>query len=117
MYEVKSDGKAGFLRSGNVCIQIANDAATTGGWLQDLQDPTKRHVDYLTFMLCSDRDCAQPYGAITIAVPELCQKCGCPTGGCPACQRCRPGEPNWQYRAFTKYRIAQGATLLLPLLD
>lgn len=49
VYEVKADGKGAYLRTGNVCVQVSNDAGTRVGALQDMLNPDKRHVDYVTF--------------------------------------------------------------------
>lgn len=86
-------------------------------------NPEKRHVDYVTFFLCSDYDCNTPYASITLAVPDLARLCGCPDGWCDACNRCRPGTDNWQREAFPGKRLTGDTagkwrgktTLLLPL--
>ena len=123
VYEVKADGKGAYLQTGNVCVQISNDAGTRVGALQDMLDPDKRHVDYVTFFLCSDYDCNTPYAAITLAVLDLARLCGCPDGWCESCRRCRPGADNWQMEAFPGKKLKRDTTgrwkgkttLLLPL--
>ena len=114
--EVKADANGAYLQTGNVCVQIANDAGTGVGSLQDMLSPSSRHVDKVTFMLCSDFACKRAYAAITMPVSKLASLCGCPDGGCEACQRCRPGEAGWQKRAFPHARLTKdGRCILLPL--
>ena len=114
--EVKADANGAYLLTGNVCIQIANDAGTGVGSLQDMLSPSSRQVDKITFMLCSDFACKRAYAAITMPVGKLASLCGCPAGGCEACGRCRPEEPNWQRRAFPQARLTKdGRCILLPL--
>lgn len=114
--EVKADSNGNYLQTGNVCIQIANDAGTGVGSLQDMLNPSSRHVDKITFVLCSDFACKRAYAAVTMPVDKLASLCGCPAGGCEACQRCRPGEAGWQRRAFPQARLTKdGRCILLPL--
>ena len=114
--EVKADANGAYLQTGNVCIQIANDAGTGVGSLQDMLSSSSRHVDKITFMLCSDFACKRAYAAITMAVPKLASLCGCPAGGCEACGRCKPGEDGWQHKAFPHARLTKdGRCILLPL--
>lgn len=114
--EVKADSNGAYLQTGNVCVQIANDAGTGVGSLQDMLSPSSRHVDKVTFILCGDFACKKAYAAITMAVAKLASLCGCPAGGCEACQRCKPGEAGWQRRAFPHARLTKNnKCILLPL--
>ncbi|MGN0992186.1 MAG: hypothetical protein ACI4O4_12090 [Candidatus Ventricola sp.] len=114
--EVKADANGSYLQTGNVCIQIANDAGTGVGSLQDMLSSSSRHVDKITFMLCGDFACKRAYAAVTMPVEKLGSLCGCPAGGCAACGRCRPGRAGWQKRAFPHARLTKdGRCILLPL--
>ena len=114
--EVKADSSGNYLQTGNVCIQIANDSGSGVGSLQDMLSSSSRHVDKITFVLCSDFACKRAYAAVTMPVDKLASLCGCPAGGCEACQRCRPGEAGWQRRAFPQARLTKdGRCILLPL--
>lgn len=114
--EVKADSNGSYLQTGNVCIQIANDAGTGVGSLQDMLSSSSRHVDKITFMLCGDFACKRAYAAVTMPVEKLGSLCGCPAGGCGVCGRCRPGGAGWQKRAFPHARLTKdGRCILLPL--
>lgn len=114
--EVKADANGAYLQTGNVCIQIANDAGTGVGSLQDMLSPSSRQVDKITFMLCSDFACKRAYAAITLTVEKLASLCGCHAGGCETCGRCKPGEADWQRRAFPNARLTKdNRCILLPL--
>ena len=114
--EVKADSNGAYLQTGNVCIQISNDAGTGVGSLQDMLSHSRRHVDKITFMLCSDFACKRAYAAVTMPVSKLASLCGCPAGGCESCGRCKPGEDGWQKRAFPDARLTKdGRCILLPL--
>lgn len=116
--EVKADSGGAYLQTGNVCIQIANDAGTDVGSLQDMLNPANRHVDQVTYMLCSDYACKHAYAAITIPVAKLATMCGCPSGGCGECGRCRPGKDGWQRRAFPDAKITKdNRCILLPISE
>lgn len=114
--EVKADANGTYLQTGNVCVQIANDAGTGVGSLQDMLSSSSRHVDKITFMLCSDFACKKAYAAVTMPVDKLASLCGCSDGGCENCGRCKPGEAEWQRRAFPDARLTKdGRCILLPL--
>lgn len=114
--EVKADSSGNYLQTGNVCIQIANDSGSGVGSLQDMLSSSSRHVDKITFMLCSDFACKRAYAAVTLTVEKLASLCSCPAGGCESCQRCRPGEAGWQHKAFPRARLTKdGRCILLPL--
>lgn len=114
--EVKADANGAYLKTGNVCVQIANDSGTGVGSLQDMLSSSSRHVDKVTFILCGDFACKKAYAAITLPVEKLASLCGCHAGGCEACGKCRPGEDGWQKRAFPHARLTKdGRCILLPL--
>ena len=114
--EVKADSNGTYLETGNVCVQVSNDSGTGVGSLQDMLSSSSRHVDKITFMLCSDFACRKAYAAVTMTVEKLASLCGCPAGGCENCGRCKPGEAEWQKRAFPKARLTKdGRCILLPL--
>ena len=116
IYEVKADARRSFLKTGNVCVQISNDSGTRTGFLQDMQDPEKRHVDKITYVLCLDYECKIPYASITMTVEKFAALCGCPAGGCEGCGRCQPGTDGWQRAAFPDAKLSKnGNVLLLPL--
>lgn len=115
--EVKADANGAYLQTGNVCVQIANDAGTGVGSLQDMISSSSRRVDKITFVLCSDFACKRAYAAVTMAVEKLASLCGCPAGGCETCQRCRPGEAGWQRRAFPHARLTKDCRCILLPLD
>lgn len=114
--EVKADSSGSYLQTGNVCIQVSNDSGSGVGSLQDMLSSSSRHVDKITFILCSDFACKRAYAAITMAVEKLASLCGCPDEGCEACGRCRPGEDGWQHKAFPQARLTKdNRCILLPL--
>lgn len=114
--EVKADANGTYLQTGNVCVQVANDSGAGVGSLQDMLSSSSRQVDKITFMLCSDFACKRAYAAITLPVEKLASLCGCPDGGYEACGRCKPGEADWQRRAFPKARLTKdNRCILLPL--
>lgn len=114
--EIKADSKGSYLKTGNVCLQIANDAGTNVGSLQDMLNPANRHVDSITFMLCSDYACKRAYAAITMPIEKLATMCGCPAGGCASCGRCKPGVDGWQENAFPDATLTRDKRcILLPV--
>lgn len=116
--EVKADSNGAYLRTGNVCVQISNDSGTSTGWLYDLMQPDKRHVDDVMYLLCADYECRRPYAAITIPVAKLARMCGCHPEGCDACGRCEPHKKGWQREAFPDARLTPNNTCIcLPIDD
>lgn len=90
--EVKTDGSGRFPRTGNIAVQFYNDSMTRRGWISDIQDPSKRHVDVIVWIIYRDQECKQPFAALTVAVHDFLQLFGCPPGGCDVCGRCPEPE-------------------------
>ena len=90
--EVKTDASGRFPRTGNIAVQFFNDAMTRRGWISDIQDPAKRHVDVLAWIIYRDTQAKQPFAALTVAVKDFLQLFGCPPGGCDMCGRCPEPE-------------------------
>lgn len=109
--EVKSDTDGGFLRYGNVLVQIANDSCTDRGWLCDIQvsDPM---VDLLTYVLFADPGCKRPYAAISVWVPDFVRLFGCSGSGCDQCGKCvHPSDPGWK-NCFPQFRRSETLIML-----
>lgn len=90
--EVKTDASGRFPRTGNVAVQFYNDSMTRRGWIADVQDPAKRHVDVLVWIIYADTQAKQPFAALTVAVKDFLTLFGCAPGGCQVCGKCPEPE-------------------------
>lgn len=118
--EVKTDASCGLLEYGNMPVQLANDGLTELGWIADIQDASKRHVDMLTYIFFADRDCTRPYAAVTVGVDSFVKLLGCP--GEPGCLICdhpcpKPGSIEWKIKAFRGVKKIGDSLGLINLFD
>lgn len=90
--EVKTDASGRFPRTGNIAVQFYNDSMTRRGWISDIQQPGKRRVDVIAWIIYADTEAKQPFAALTVAVKDFLTLFGCPPGGCQVCGRCPEPE-------------------------
>lgn len=90
--EVKTDGSGRFPRTGNIAVQFYNDAMTRRGWISDIQNPDKRHVDAIAWIIYADPECKRPFAALTVTVKDFLTLFGCAPGGCDVCGKCPAPE-------------------------
>ena len=90
--EVKTDASGRFPRTGNIAVQFYNDAMTRRGWISDIQNPSKRHVDVIAWIIYADQECKRPFAALSVAVKDFLTLFGCAPGGCDLCGKCPAPE-------------------------